>query len=170
MDKVPYVNHVITFDLNSGEGIRVAFDVDNGVGFCLNDICEVLSLDRRETRRSLSDEDIFQHRAPTDGGWQWMTFLTSDSLRAILNRLALGRVMPLINELTEWVIPAIIYHMDNEWGEQEDEESLAEATFHKFDETSNQSTEESTEASTDMSTEVATADERRPIILVINLK
>ena len=49
MDKVPYVNHVITFDLNSGEGIRVAFDVDNGVGFCLNDICEVLSLDRRGT-------------------------------------------------------------------------------------------------------------------------
>lgn len=178
MGKVPYINHVITFDLKSKEELRVAFNINNGVGFCLNDICEILSLDRRETRRGLGDDDIFQHRAPTDGGWQWMTFLTSNSLYAILNKLALGRVMPLISELKEWVIPAIMYHMDNEWGETEDDETIEEVTCHKFDESTNKSTDRATDKSTgrsthgatDKATEVTQMEDLRQVVLVINLK
>lgn len=166
MEKAPYENHVITFDLESGEELRVAFNTEHGVGFCLNDVCKILGIDRRDTRRSLCDEDIFQHRAPTDGGWQWMTFLTADSLYEILNRLTLGRVMPFITELKEWVLSAIICHIENEWGEPLDGESFNEATFHKFDE----STESSTEKTTNQSTEATQTEDARQIVLVINLK
>ena len=171
MEKAPYENHVITFDLESGEELRVAFNTEHGVGFCLNDVCEILGIDRRDTRRSLCDEDIFQHRAPTDGGWQWMTFLTADSLYEILNRLTLGRVMPFISELKEWVLSAIICHIENEWGEPLDGESFNEATFHKFDKSPKEaSTAETTNQSTDMSTEATHTEGPNQIIWVINLK
>ena len=74
--------------------------------------------------------------------------------------------MPFITELKEWLLSAIICHIENEWGEPLDGESFNEATFHKFDE----STESSTEKTTNQSTEATQTEDARQIVLVINLK
>lgn len=186
MEKEPFENHVIIFDLEKGAELRVAFNVVEGVGFCLNDLCDILNLDRRETRRNLDDEEIFQHRSPTDGGLQWMTYVRPDALYEILNRIPFGRVMPFISQLHEWVLKAIVFHATYQWGEDSEEKSFHEMTFHKFDESIHQSTGQSTnrstnqstgkstdvstDKSTDKSTEITPKSCPKEIVLVINLK
>lgn len=74
------------------------------------------------------------------------------------------------------MLPAINILLDEV--EDSDEETMAEATFHKFDESTGKTTNESThqttnkttDGSTDRTTEVTQIDSFHQIVLVLNLK
>ncbi len=167
MEKETQISGTLVVPVSEGMALRVHLGED-GIVYCLKDVCEILKKSYKKARRTLDSAKLSWHRTPTEGGLQWMTFMPQDVLFDFIDSIPFGKVKGFLDLLTETVLPAV----DTLLSEVAnfDEETFAEATFHKFDESTNQTTEETTHKTTDRTTEVTQTGSSRQIFLVINLK
>lgn len=176
MKKEKQISGTLVIPVSENMALRVHLGED-GIVYCLKDVCDILGKSYKKSRRGIDPANLSWHRTPTEGGMQWMTFITQEHLFEFIDKIQFGKVKGFLDLLTETVLPAVELLLA-EYA-QSDGESMAEATFHKFDESTDkstnvsteQSTHPSTDMSTDMSTEVASEDSAaHRIILEIKLK
>lgn len=159
MKKEKQISGTLVIPVSNGMALRVHIGED-GIVYCLKDVCEILGKSYKKARRTIDPANLSWHRAPTERGLQWMTFLHQEHMFDFIDKLPFGKVKGFLDLLTETVLPSVEALLSE--AAKGEEESFNEATFHKFD--------EPTEASTDMSTEATQTEDTRQIVLVINLK
>lgn len=174
MEKEKPISGTLVIPVSDELALRVHIGED-GIVYCLKDVCEILKKSYKKSRRTLDSSKLSWHRTPTEGGLQWMTFLSQEALFDFIDGIPFGKVKGFIDLLADAVFPAVNILLDE--ADCDDGETLDEATFHKFDESTgkstNQSTEETThkttDKTTDETTEVTQIGSNRQIVLVINL-
>lgn len=175
MEKEKQISETLVIPVSNGMALRVHIG-EAGIVYCLKDVCEILGKSYKKARRAVDPTNLSWYRTPTEGGMQWMTFLSWEHVFDFIDKLPFGKVKWFLDLLTETVLPSVEAFLAD--AAKSGEESFNEATFHKFDKATDQSTDratdkttdKSTHESTDRSTEVTQMDDPHQIVMVINLK
>lgn len=98
MEKEKPISGTLVIPVSEGLALRVHIGED-GIVYCLKDVCEILNKSYKKARRTFDSESLAWYRTPTEGGLQWMTFLHQEALLDFLDSLPYGKVKSFLSLL-----------------------------------------------------------------------